>query len=458
MSDLAQTLITQFGSAALILAFALLGLKRLAQYDQELRHIRDKVDEHSKTLRDEVRADFQSMRADISVVAEREMAKIVADQEDEQRQRVGQWRAEVDAIVDKLARYDFLRDLVYPEHAAQLKESMGSLDEVHTVVTTLFQRARSEGARGEGARREALELVRAAIAQKIPGDHDDYHNMAAELARRNYPHLALDILEEGMLRFPSSPDLIGSAMQYAVGNGEMDRAEDYFSRLQKLEKSVWNWRAFTFAVKFQATKGDVDAAQGLYEAACKQLPDEERPAVQYAQLFQRRGQTAQAIKVLEETVARVPTAPQSALQLSEYYKDQGQFEKAMAMGQRALAMDTLDQSRINNAVAHLTIGLAGERLWLESAALQSERPIEPLTFLAHYAAALGAPDCPSFVRRSVETRSATVRGQLRAEGAHSTMIDALFVQAGLNTTQGDEDNSDKLMHLLSALKGASEKT
>jgi tetratricopeptide (TPR) repeat protein len=453
MSDLIQPLVTLLGPVATLAVLALFGLagfKRLTQYDQELRHIRDKVDEHSKTLRDEVRADFQSMRTDISAIAERALANIVSKQEDEQRRRVEQWRAEVDAIVDKLARYDFLRGLARPEQAAQLKERMGSLDEVHTVVSSLFQRARSEG-----ERREAINLVRTAIEQKIPGDHDDYHNMAAELAKRNYPHLALEILEEGMQRFPGSPDLIGSAMQYAVGNGEMGKAGEYFDGLKKLGDTAWNWRAFTFAVKYQATKGDADATRTLYEAACKQLPDEERPAVQYAQLFQRRGQTAQAIKVLEETIARVPTAPQSALQLSEYYKDQGQYEKAMAMGQRALAMDALDQSRINNAAAHLTIGLAGERLWLEGADSPAERRIAPHTFLAHYAAALGAPDCPPFVRRAVETRSATVRGQLRAEGASSAAIDALFAEAGLGETQDGKANPELSRLLMSALREAS---
>lgn len=447
MNDLMQTLLSQLGPAALVLVLALLGLKRLAHYDQELRYIRDKVDEHSKALRDEVRADFQSMRADISVVAERELTKIVSDQEDEQRQRIEQWRAEVDAIVGKLARYDFLRSLARPELAAQLStERMGSLDEVHTVVSALFRQARSEG-----ERREALDLVRFAIDNKIPGDHDDYHNMAAELARHNYPKLALAILEEGMRRFPGSPDLVGSAMQYAVGNGEMDKADEYFNGLLKLDNAVWNWRAFTFAVKFQAAKGDTEAARALYEAACKHLPDEERPAVQYAQLFQRRGQTAQAIRVHEETIARVPTAPQSALQLSEHYKDQGQYEKAMEMGLRALAMDALDQSRINNAAAHLTIGLAGERLWLEGANSAVDRRNSPLTFLAHYAAALNAPDCPAFVNRAVETRSSTVRGQLRAEGASSSEIDALFVGAGLAQEQGGKANPE-LMRLLSALQ------
>lgn len=52
MSDLMQTLLSQLGPAALVLVLALLGLKRLAHYDQELRHIRDKVGEHSKALRD----------------------------------------------------------------------------------------------------------------------------------------------------------------------------------------------------------------------------------------------------------------------------------------------------------------------------------------------------------------------------------------------------------------------
>jgi len=122
------------------------------------------------------------------------------------------------------------------------------------------------------------------------------------------------------------------------------------------------------------------------------------------------------------------------------------------MGLRALATDALDQSRINNAAAHLTIGLAGERLWLEGATNgQVDRRIAPQTFLAHYAAALDAPDCPPFVKRAVETRSATVRGQLRAEGVSGGEIDALFVGAGLVQEQGGKTNAE-VMRLLNALQ------
>lgn len=467
MNDIAQVLASQYAPTLLVLLMAFLGLKRLGQYDQELRHIRDKVDEHAKTLREEIRADFQMMRNDISIVAERELGQVIAGQEDGQRDRIRQWREEVDAIVGKLERYDFLREYSQVDTAVELnKDRIGSLEKVHRIVAVLFNQAQrldqgvvdiSARARRDKLRREALDLVRAVVDQNIPGDHDDYHNMAAELARQDYPELALSILDEGMRRFPDSPDLIGSAMQYAVNNGELEKAEAYFKRMQQLDETRWNWRAFTFAVKFQAAKGDEVAARGLYDAARARLPDDERPAVQFAELFQRRGQTARAIEILEEVVARVATAPQSALRLAEFYKDQGSYRKAMEMGRRALLMDALDQSRINNAATHLTIGLAGEQLWatgLENAAEERVDAIVLREFLAHYAAALAAPDSPFFVTRAVETRKATVRGYLLAQGYSHARIDELFDETGIERRVDKKASPEHLMGLLKALKNA----
>lgn len=408
-------------------------------------------------------------RDEINILAKLELATVVKDQESERKKQIEAWNKDVDAVVGKLARYDFLREYMNTETARELEA--GSLEKVHLIVSQLFRNARtaerSAPAENGRARRDALQaqalgLIRLPIEKKIPGDHDDYHNMAAELARQDFPQLSLAILEEGMQRFPGSPDLIGSAMQYAVSSGELEKATTYFSRLQALDESRWNWRAFTFAVKFLTVKGDEEGARRLYEAARKRLPDDERPAVQYAGLFERRDQKDAAVRILEQTVRDAPTAPQAALKLAEFYKDRREYRKAMDMGRRALASDALHQSRISNGATHLTIGLAGEQLWVESLRTGAGNADVLLReFLGHYSAALKSPDTRPFIELAIDTRKPTIAAYLLAQGVSQERIQGIFAAAGLEKdggggSAGNSANREALLKALGRVLGGSE--
>ncbi|MBK3736787.1 hypothetical protein GAY29_27615 [Azospirillum brasilense] len=490
--DYGKVLFAGVPTAIAVLAgwMGFMGMKRLHLYDEEMHRIRTAIDERVDRIRTAVDDRIDRMRNDINerykqlkdgigVMAADEIrvqAKAVKDTQDE---KLAKWKEETNAITAKLERFDYLREYAQPQAAYETAQAMGSLERVHEVVQGLFAKARNLDlkiarnpedsspetvARRDSLRQEALMLVEEAIKNDVSGDHDDYFNLATELARQDHPGFALKIIDSGIARFSGSPDLVGTGMEYAVGNGDLAKSDEYFEKLNQIGADRWNWRAFTFAVKYNIVRGDEDGARRIYDLACIHLPDDERPAVQYAQMFLRRGKSGMAIDILDQTMGRVATAPQAALQLAQLYKSRGKYAKAMEIGKKALTMNALDQSRINMSSVHLTIGLAGEAQWTKSlvqrpsgennehAAYVLGKVHEAKEFLAHYAAALESPDSQSFAQSAIDLRLPTVRSNLMILGLSSGQIGEIFRQVGLPDKSSEQRKFQQLQALLKGLE------
>jgi len=297
--------------------FAFLGLDNLADIEERLtRSVQSLAREHVDTELELRRQEWAGLYED--------------------------YRTQVTQIIERIEqKLDPFAYLAEQKHDPQEEfADIRTIGVVHDRVTQLF---------AAGKAPQALKVTEKALEGKLSGSADDFHNLAVELAKHDQNVLAVQVIESGLERFDCAPDLLADAILYNLHLGQKDSCEQWYQKLQQMDKSDYNWRCFVFATKFLETFGRADEASGLYDDFKRLLPYDERAYSGWGQYLYGKGQLDQAVEILEEGIAKCPKAPQSAFLLSQIYEELGKYNEAVRAANAAIRGNVGEQPSVNQS-------------------------------------------------------------------------------------------------------------
>ena len=359
-------LIVPIFAVALGYAAAVLGLKRLEQIDHEIGLVRAELmtqlaserraamDERQQ-FREAVDKRLEQFGQAFSVQAEAALARAIGTRQADIKRFMEDATAKIEehvraaeevtaksetqikVIETRLAPYASLMEDVRDGKALVDIRTVGV---AHERVAQLF---------AEGKADLALELVDGLLERQVQGSTADFHNLASELARQEHMPLAIGVLRQGIIRFPRNVDILADIVMFCSSVGNFDEADEAFKKLQEIDYSQWNWRAFVFSGDYLEETERFAEALAIYEEFRKCIPHDERGYSQPGNYYRRLGRYEEAIPLLEEGVEKCARASQCALLLSELLHEVGRYEDAIRAADRALESNADEQPSANQS-------------------------------------------------------------------------------------------------------------
>lgn len=222
----------------------------------------------------------------------------------------------------------------------------------------------------EASLKELYGLVERVLAQEIkPGDADDWHNWAVDIARKDLFDLACDILEAGLKIFPKNIDLLADYLQYGVSCGRTENCKNYYNTLIKIPKIRWSWRGYSFSVNYLQflwercdSEKKIEKIQTEMLDVAKQFRknlgyDEESYRCE-ADIYKLLHDKVQEEAILRLALEQLKIAPKCALRLSDILFERGDYEEALIYIQRGLKDSMQTQVSINEGYLYYLSGLS----------------------------------------------------------------------------------------------------
>ncbi len=449
-----------------------LGLKRLEQVDHEISMVRSELlseqrrqeevlAARQKEFRENVGSELTTMQSDIRQSADRLVEKAVQKRNDDLRARMSTFEKCVEdrvrEIDGRLEPYRWLE-----ERKDDLDWLVGNetIEAAHKAVSSYFEKGKKD---------MAIRLSKHVVEEEIPGGPDDFHNLAAQLAKENQYVLAVRILANGLVSFPENVDLLAGALKYNMSIGRLDDADVLYKRLCAIDRSQWNWRGFVFVGDYLEILGKVDDAMDLYKEFRKILPDDERGYSQPGDYYRKLGKLSKAIPVLEKGVQKTRRCSQCASMLAQAYTATGEYEKAIAAANRALESNAEEQPSSNEAFILWHRAQAEDSLIHSRASdpdQMSDGVLEEILTLCRncvvdYRTAMQAPDAPPVLHARGPARLAILNGLLVKLGATREQMAFVFVEdqtcesVDARKTPGGEE--ERLPQLLAFFSKATQK-
>lgn len=196
-------------------------------------------------------------------------------------------------------------------------------------------------------------------------DADDYHNDAVDCARRNQFKKAVDICIKGISYFPDNADLLADVIKYSSKMGDLETADKYYHILsEKLPRSMWNWRAFTFSCDYlvlQPMANEQELRQ-LIEDYRTYLPFDEKCYMAESALETALGNHERSLQVLMDAVHNMANASQCSLRLADMLIERGRFSDVVDVCSYGLAASAEVQPSINIPYLYVLRALAKDAL------------------------------------------------------------------------------------------------
>lgn len=212
---------------------------------------------------------------------------------------------------------------------------------------------------------------------EISGSSDDWHNLAVDIAKKDYFGIACKVLDAGLARFSGSADLMGDYLQYGISCGKIDQCWNYYRQLCNMPRVKYSWRSFHFSVDWliylwECAEGqaEMDSLQAeMMSLVCdyrKYFPKSEDSYVCEADIYKLLKEETAEEKILQKAVKQSFPSPKCALRLADKYFTAGKYEKALEMIQKSIADSNQVQPSVNEAYLYYLSGLARISLRQES--------------------------------------------------------------------------------------------
>lgn len=265
--------------------------------------------------------------------------------------------------------FEYQYDSGISEDTARSNSVILSLSHAIKIVGNIFSEYAEDRDDLESQTRETTAFVRELLSQPIiPGDADDWHNLAVDVARQGYYNLACDILEVGLSVFPNNTDLLGDYLQYGTSCKRIDQCRQYYERLSRIPKVKYTWRGFHFSASWlsylweqcssseelQQLTNDLLALTAQYR---KYFPDTEECYLCESDVYKLIKDRKKEIKTLSIPISRAMPAPKCALRLADYYFNAGDYQEAQNMVVRSLKYANQVQQAVNEAYLYYLYGL-----------------------------------------------------------------------------------------------------
>lgn len=263
--------------------------------------------------------------------------------------------------------YDFERE--YEEDSEGLKGNM-PLRHAVKIVAEIFNQYTSAREDLEAQTTELTSFIQKLLAQEVvPGDADDWHNLAVDVARKDYFDLACDIIEAGLAEFPSNTDLLGDYLQYGPSCRRIEQCHMYYERLKALPKVKYTWRSFHFSANWLTYLWEqcvdeeklVLLTRELQELAAQYrrfFPNSEESYLCEANIYRMIKDPKKELKILQQPISRALPMPKCALRLADTYFEAGEYSKSLEMVQRSLNDANQVQQAVNESYLYYLSGLA----------------------------------------------------------------------------------------------------
>lgn len=207
---------------------------------------------------------------------------------------------------------------------------------------------------------------------ELLGNTEVLHNISVELAKQKYYYLACMLLEKTLKgkKCFTNIDLLADYLKYSTYSSESEirQAEEYYGRLQKIEKKLWSWRAFDFSIDYLLARSDTtefkedDLMEALklaliYRAQMKNTPDEDKALNTLAEVYLRKGETKKYEQILKQGIL-LKKAPLCTLKWGEYLFKKGDYANAQENILKCCKANTGLESVINIGYPYVLLALA----------------------------------------------------------------------------------------------------
>lgn len=274
----------------------------------------------------------------------------IADTRDKAEQDIKRME---DSVLNFLSDYSWL--INNKEKLDKIRAS--SIQELFEMVSSAFADD------DQNAVPRAIAVVRRTIENKeLLGDADHFHNLGTILSKHHYTKEAVGICELGLTHFPNNMDLISCLTLYNAEIGDFKRAEIYATRLHEFDRSVWNWRAYTFYIDYcNYLSGTDDLQKSTLNCVAdyqKYLPTEEKAYMAEYKTYVKYGMYAKAIEALKKAQDTLKVTPQCSTSLAEHYLTIGEYELCIDAASKALVGNAQTQETVDTGAIFGMRGLA----------------------------------------------------------------------------------------------------
>lgn len=348
LSDWLKMIIPIVGGAVLTI-FAFLGVDRLKNFDER----QDKLEK-------QLRSDLKTQVDNAVILVQPRLNEIYQEWENGLQHKLSEYDKSLGIIEDRINKYDKIIGSV--EKLEEVSDAIGNIDEAHKYIASLFFDASTNTFDKSQRTRSIIALVQRVIRGEIKGDSSDYHNLSSELANRNYYECAADVTKKGLELFGDNIDLLSDYTYYSHKAGRMDDVIEGLAKLEKIERNIWNWRAFTFYIDVlndsEASQENRDKTLECVNSYKRVLPDEERAYMAEYETLKKYGELKAAEKALLSAEAKLTMTAQCSLVLSEIYHMRGDYDKAISSATRAILGQTETQPSSNTGAAFANRGFS----------------------------------------------------------------------------------------------------
>lgn len=238
------------------------------------------------------------------------------------------------------------------------------------IVAEIFDQYTNAREDLEAQAAELTTFIQTLLAQEVvPGDANDWHNLAVDIARKDYFDLACDILEGGLAEFPSNTDLLGDYLQYGTSCHRIEQCRTHYARLKALPKVKYTWRSFHFSANWLTYLWEQCEDEEELNLLTKELqelatqyrryfPNSEESYLCEANIYRLLKDSKKELKILQQPISRDLPMPKCALRLADAYFEAGEYSKSLEMVQRSLNDANQVQQAVNESYLYYLSGLA----------------------------------------------------------------------------------------------------
>lgn len=343
INEWVQLMVPIAGSAVLII-FTFLGVDRLKDFDERQDKLEKSLkEEQAERLENAINAINPKIEA-----SHQAFQKKFDEDSEKMLEPLSSAEKRLNYIEGKLRSYE------------QLKEDVsiidiGTVSEAHDYITEKYSDTHQENAERLSRKNTISLLVERVKTGEISGDNNDFHSLAAELARHDYFTYATDVVKKGLEMFGGDIDLLGDCIYYAFKAGRLEEVKKEQEDLLAIGRKHWNWRAFTFFIDVlnaqEVSDQNFGKLQELVKAYQTNLPKEERAWMAAYETYLKYGEKEQAKQELEYADKELAMTAQCSLALAKIYHMEGEYSSAIKSATKAILSQAETQPSSNTGAA-----------------------------------------------------------------------------------------------------------
>lgn len=220
------------------------------------------------------------------------------------------------------------------------------------------------------------------VAKSISGNGDEFHNATVRLTRAGFYDYAYALAKVGHNRYPRNTDLLGDLLCYGLHCKPLDELQQWYTKLETINKRFWSWRAYQFAFDYwmerlpyaandEELHGWEDMIEELFDSFKQNFQyladksDCEKAYMMEFEYYSSKGDEKKALQALEEATKNEQTSnkcAQCALKLADRYFETGAYEQSYKYANIAVSIKE-DQASISLGYAYYILAMSLE--WRE---------------------------------------------------------------------------------------------